>query len=455
LQARPERTREGRRELAGLSAVLLLALALRLGWALLVAGDPHSAPNYDGAWYERVARDLLAGVGVRGVDGQPTAFFPPGYPALLASAYAVFGTHAAVAKVLNALLATLSCLFAWGAGRAAYGPRVGLVAALLLAASPGDVFYAGLTLSEPAFACALTGLVFAFLVWTRADASLPRWLLFGLLLGAASLVRGIALLFPAVLLAAWLAAQGSTRRTWLRFACVAAGTALAVAPWTLRNHVRLGSPILIASDGPNALLIAHWPGADGSQSLDVWDFRLREYAELASLQNPRKEAEFARADLRYALGWMLSHPREELRLVPRRLFHTFKHDHYALQLTTRTRVDPATGERRTQLRWGLGPGGTALTNPRSLLGLARFADAAFFALVLFAALGATRVFSRGARAGLVVPGSLLFFLAAHGVLFWGDVRFHAPFVPMLAILAAVAIDGRRRPWAIQPGEAAR
>jgi hypothetical protein len=95
-----------------------------------------------------------------------------------------------------------------------------------------------------------------------------------------------------------------------------------------------------------------------------------------------------------------------------------------------------------------------VTHPRSLLGLARFADAAFFALVLLAALGATRVFSRGARAGLVVPLCVLFFLAAHGVLFWGDVRFHAPFVPMLAILAAVAIDGRRRPWAIQPAEEA-
>jgi hypothetical protein len=134
---------------------------------------------------------------------------------------------------------------------------------------------------------------------------------------------------------------------------------------------------------------------------------------------------------------MLAHPREELALVPKRLFHTFKHDHYALPLTTRTQVDPASGARRTELR-----------PTKSLLGLARLADAYFFALVLFAAVGATRVFSRAARPGLVVPLGVLFFLAAHGIVFWGDVRFHAPFVPMLAILAAVAVDGRSRPWAI-------
>jgi 4-amino-4-deoxy-L-arabinose transferase-like glycosyltransferase len=442
LVARPEGAAGGAepQPWLALAATGIAALALRLGWGLLVAGDSHAAPGYDGAWYDRVARDLLAGAGVRGVDGRPTAFFPPGYPALLAAAYAGFGVHPAVPKCLNAVLATLGCLLTYAVGREAYGWRVGLVAAALLALCPGDVFYAGVTLSEPAFACAQTGLVLAFLVWTRRDAPPLRWLAFGALLGAASLVRGIALLFPVVPLAAWLAAGRPARQTALRFGLVALGTALAVAPWTLRNQLRLGHPILIASDGPNALLIGHSPLADGSQSLAVWEFRVREYAHLAALENPRKEVEYARADLRTALAWMLAHPREELALVPKRLFHTFKHDHYALPLTTRTEVDAATGARRTQLR-----------SAKSLLGLARLADAYFFGLVLFAAVGATRVFSRAARPALAVPTSVLFFLVAHGIVFWGDVRFHAPFLPMLAVLAAVAVDGRVRPWALQRG----
>lgn len=420
-----------------LAAVLLAALALRLAWGLGMAGDSHAAPSYDGTWYGRVARDLLAGDGVRGIDGRPTAFFPPGYPAVLAAAYAVFGIHPALPKVLNAVLATLACLFTYLAGRAAYGWRVGIAAAALLAACPGDVFYAGVTLSEPLFGCALTGLVLAFLLWNRPGAARLRWLGFGVLLGAASLVRGIALPFAVVPLAAWLADRSRARGAWLRFALVALGVALAVAPWTLRNQLRLGYPILIASDGANALLIAHSPIADGSQSLAVWEWRVREYAALAALENPRKEVEYARADLRSALAWSLAHPREELALVPKRLFHTLKHDHYALPLTTRTRVDPASGERRTELR-----------PPKSLLGFARLADAYFLGLLLFAALGATRVFSRPARGALVVPFGVLFLLVAHGVVFWGDVRFHAPFVPLLAILAGVAVDGRRRPWAL-------
>src|SRR5262245_52800957 len=426
-----------------LAAILLVALGLRLGWGLAVAGDSHAAPSYDGAWYDRVARDLVAGAGVRGVDGRPTAFFPPGYPAFLAAFYAVFGAHPALPKILNAALATLTCLLTYTAGRAAYGWRVGIAAAGLVAASPGDVFYAGVTLSEPLLTCALTGLVLAFLLWNREAAPRSRWLSLGLLLGAASLVRGIALPFAAVPIAAWLVERGPGGGTWLRSGLLALGIALAVAPWTLRNHLRLGYPILIASDGANALLIAHSPIADGSQSLAVWDWRVREYAHLAELENPRKEVEYARADVRSALAWMLSHPGEELALVPKRLFHTLKHDHYALPLTTRTRVDLASGARVTELR------------PRkSLLGLARLADLYFFGLLLLAAIGATRVFSRAARGALVVPLGVLFLLVAHGVVFWGDVRFHAPFVPLFAILAGVAVDGRRRPWAIAAGDPA-
>src|SRR5262245_9155472 len=256
-----------------LAATLLVALGLRLDWGLAVAGDSHAAPSYDGAWYDRVARDLVAGAGVRGVDGRPTAFFPPGYPAFLAAFYAVFGAHPALPKILNAALATLTCLLTYTAGRAAYGWRVGIAAAGLVAASPGDVFYAGVTLSEPLLTCALTGLVLAFLLWNREAAPRSRWLSLGLLLGAASLVRGIALPFAAVPIAAWLVERGPGRETWLRSGLLALGIALAVAPWTLRNHLRLGYPILIASDGANALLIAHSPIADGSQSLDVWDWR--------------------------------------------------------------------------------------------------------------------------------------------------------------------------------------
>jgi hypothetical protein len=78
----------------------------------------------------------------------------------------------------------------------------------------------------------------------------------------------------------------------------------------------------------------------------------------------------------------------------------------------------------------------------------------FLGLLFLAAIGSTRVFSRAARGAIVVPLGALFLLIAHGLVFWGDVRFHAPFVPLFAILAGVAVDGRRRPWAIAPGDPA-
>jgi 4-amino-4-deoxy-L-arabinose transferase-like glycosyltransferase len=430
--------RAGRHRL--LLAILLGALAVRLVYALLIDGAPHRIGSYDGTWYDRVARDLAAGKGVRGVDGQPTAFFPPGYPALLAVAYALFGSSFVVARLLNCVLATLTCFFTYRIGARAYNEAVGLLAAGLFAFFPGDVFYASQTLSEVSFTCALSGCIYVFLVWNAEPrrVSEARWLLFGLLLGWTALIRGLALLYLSVPLAIWLGTRGWGRATLSRGALAALGLVLAVAPWTLRNWAVMGHPILIASDGPNALIIAHSPVANGSQSIESWNFRLREFEQLVGIGNPRSEAEFARADLRYGLRYLLTHPRHELSLVPKRIFHLFRHGHYALEHSTVLGVDKKTGRQRVRVRL-----------PREYRRLARFTDVFFFLLLGFALLGTTRVFSRAARAGLIVPLTPLFFVMAHGILFWGDPRFHAGFVPMLAILAAVAVDGRRRPWTIR------
>jgi 4-amino-4-deoxy-L-arabinose transferase-like glycosyltransferase len=425
-----------------LLAVVAAAFLLRAAYALLYCGDLPGGPRFDGTWYERVARDLLAGEGVRGVGGQPTAFFPPGYPALLAAAYAVFGASATVARLLNCAFGALTALCVFHIGRLAYNRRVGLLGAALFAVFPGDVFYAGLTLSEPAFTCAFSACLLLFLVWNRDPAPTRwRWLVFGLLLGGAAMIRGIAVPFLIVPAIVWARTLGLRRETLARTLAAGLGLALALLPWTLRNQLVMGYPLLLASDGANALIIAHSPLADGSQSQEIWAYRWETYAELIDfdrVRNPQAEVEVARQDLRHAARYFLTHPRRELLLVPLRLYHLLRNDHHALRHATVRERDPETGELRSRIRRG-----------QETARLAAFADAWFFGVLTLAALGATRAFSPAARAGLLVPATPLFFLAIHAIVFWGDPRFHAPFVPMLALLAALAVDGRRRPWALQ------
>jgi len=81
--------------------------------------------------------------------------------------------------------------------------------------------------------------------------------------------------------------------------------------------------------------------------------------------------------------------------------------------------------------------------------LSGVANAYFSTLLLFALLGFTRTLAWDARTTAIVPLTFLYFNLLHGVVLFGHPRFHAVFLPLLAILAAVGIDGRRRPWRLQ------
>ena len=71
--------------------------------------------------------------------------------------------------------------------------------------------------------------------------------------------------------------------------------------------------------------------------------------------------------------------------------------------------------------------------------LALLADVPFYAVLVLALAGARRAFSRRRPAALILPMSAIYITLLHGALFAGDPRFHAPLLPVLAILAASAL----------------
>jgi hypothetical protein len=130
-----------------------------------------------------------------------------------------------------------------------------------------------------------------------------------------------------------------------------------------------------------------------------------------------------RAEVRRAVRYMLSHPLRELSLVPRRWRHLFAHDHDALTWAAPRGV-------RGEIR---GPVISDVWDRRA----AALADAAFYASVLLALAGLPACFDSRRPLRLLLPGTLLYTLFLHGLLFAGDARFHAPLYPILAILAPV------------------
>ncbi|HYQ79222.1 MAG TPA: hypothetical protein VEP91_08990 [Solirubrobacterales bacterium] len=274
----------GRVGVAALVAILLLGLGLRLGEAW-----DGRAPVYDAKAYAAIAANLEHGEGFTVGPGatQPSSNYSPGLPLFVAGLYEVTGgVHERLARVVLALIGTLSVLFAYligrRLGRALQRPRSGevagvpaheaplvscaghrrpnspivwpaLVGALAVAIYPALLEYQGMLMSEPLAATLLSGGVLAVL-WAW-DGGWARWLLPGALFGSLALARpeylGVAALVAIVI------ALRSLRNDWrtsLLPAVVFLTAALVViAPWTLRNAVALDRFVPISTGGGQVL----------------------------------------------------------------------------------------------------------------------------------------------------------------------------------------------------------
>ena len=391
---------------------MLLALVLRIACARALALDVRSAFAFDASFYDSLARRLADGGAYADHLGNPTAFFPPGYPAVLAVAYFAFGQSQFVAWTLNAVSGALTCLFVFLIGARLFSPALGLAAAGLLAVFPGDVFRSAAIMSEAVFGCLLSAAIYLFARWDGPEdgvgATRPgRWLCFGLLLGGATLVRAAGLIFLAGPAVVWLVRDG-VREAVARTAITLAGLLLVVLPWTVRNASLLGAPVL-STDGTFAFFNAHNPLADGSQSFDMNEIRAREWPWIAHLPPTEREIALSREELRYGVRYLLGHPRRELASIAPRLGYLYGSDHHPLSDHGSSRVHRAA-------IWG--------------------ADLFFFAVLILALLGVPEtVRPLGSR--LVLPATVLCVTTVHGVLFFGDPRYHAPLAPVLALLAVV------------------
>jgi len=367
----------------------------------------------------------VAGWGYVGFDWAPTAHWPPGYPLLLAGIYWLFGPSLFAAKVANALLGSATVLLTYRIGCELGRPRTGLVAAAVLALFPGDVLFAPTILSEALFAALFSAALWLFLrASNRASTRTRVWIVFGLLLGAAALVRGTAVVMLPIFTLTWLARGTTLRRTMRYSAAAVAGLVLALVPWTVRNQLRLGYPILIGTNGANALWVGQSAIATAEQILPPNP--AQEPAPALELRNPQLEVATARARTREALGWMLERPDRVVTMVPAKIHLMYKDDRGAypwIEDGLRKVVRP---ERR---RW-----------------FDALVDGYYFAVLALALVG-TRHFLGGDRGAVLLPITVAWFTLMHAMLFFGSTRFHHPLLPVLALMAAgelVAWTGRAR-----------
>ncbi len=258
-----------------LPGILALALLLRLAAGL--SQDHLSA-------YERVGGDswVYLDIGynlMTGYDYSEVAIpMAPLYPVLTGIAQRLFDREAAiiVVRVLQALLGTAICFFAYRLARLIAGQRAGLMAAGVLAVSPVFVLESAQILTETIYVfLLLAGLwVYCEAIAIRVTPSVPshrvpvgKVVIAAILLGLATLTRAPLLLFPLGLALHLLLVYG-WRHGLQRAALLLAIYGLVVSTWTAVNWFKWNR-VVIGAEGFAAFLYIGATDWQGPSQVDV------------------------------------------------------------------------------------------------------------------------------------------------------------------------------------------
>ena len=257
-----------------LAGIIGVAVVLRLASAIYQGDAVAPLPGiYDQISYDELARRVISGHGFTfpvawwpmTQAGAPTAHWSFLYTLYLAAVYLVFGLHPLAARVVQAIIAGI--LYPWLSyrlGRRLFGGPVGLAAAAISALYPYFVYYGGALMTETFYILAvLWALDLTMEISQRREVGLrisgvgfpsilgtaKPWLLLGLALGLATLLRQLILFFVPFLFAwlLWVAARrkaaGESGSTSERLRPMLAGMlasvvviAALIAPWTVRNY---------------------------------------------------------------------------------------------------------------------------------------------------------------------------------------------------------------------------
>jgi hypothetical protein len=235
-----------RRQRLALGLVLLFVVVTRVGWVLHIReSDPSATLSPDTPSYVQPARALAhtGAFNLRPDSDHPIYLRTPGYPTLIAMAFAVHQSETAF-LVLQAVLSCVTVLLAYVIAAKVWRPTVGIAAAAVLAVEPLQFAASGTLLTESIFSLVLlSAIAIGFRAFAPGLLRLRWCALLGGALAIATLIRPTTYYLPLFVTALIVVAA---RRHGAR--TVAAGVALFLVPivliiggWQVRNHFEVAS----------------------------------------------------------------------------------------------------------------------------------------------------------------------------------------------------------------------
>ena len=400
-------------------AVFALAIVPRAAWVAYNDREPQGLN--DPTLYNLLADIMADGGGYSRPTGEPFAYYPVGFPATVAGlkkAGDIFGWERSIfsIKMMNGIFGAATSVMLFVLATRLFDRRVAFAAGALHAIFPSQVFYTGTILSEPLFTMLFVGalLILLWKPWSRAG--MPYWQLAaaGLVLSAATMTRGITLLFPLVLLGVWFFYLESRKRALLQTLVLFAGIAVLIVPWSIRNSIQFGQLTGPSTNLGDDLCIGNFNGSDGRFTITGKCFEGTEGLEPQEVEIKRN-----REGLRIAIEDVVTHPVRMPKLVAQKAWWLLYKDDDGL--------------------WAAESYGNDyfISHPmREILSFA--ANAIYYATGAIVLLGAAAfALARDVRRCVVLLAML--YVLAVPLAFFGDPRFHYPAMPLAIVIAVATI----------------
>ncbi len=387
-------------------SILLVAFILRLAWVLVF----QTAPGPDAASYDELGWRLATGQGYVNEDGSPTAFWPIGYPAWLATIYLIWGHSWLAAGVMNAVLGTVIVFLTYWLARQIVSTRQAVLAAAIIAFLPSYVVaYTSNLRNETLYAV----FVLLALIATVHAVRSPNWrtvIVLGVVIGLGAYVRPTLLLFPFVIGVLFLIDSGLTsKRAISMTTLIVCVVIVTISPWTVRNYQAMDDFVLTATNGGITFYVGNGPGATGK-------YRRVDKAVFSD----RSEMTVYREGFTKGIENILSDPVEWVTILPVKVWYLWRSDISSMAPYLLPK------HHQSHLRW------------LRVLGQSYYTVIVLVALVGLCTSSPLRYWRQPSILLLVL--TLVYWTLFH-MMFHGQGRFHMPMVPVVVVLAIHLFPG--------------
>ncbi len=266
-----------------LGCVLAIAFAVRVVAAFAIqASLPPGELDLiagDASGYWDLAEDIADGREYSIYSPPRRVLRMPGFSAILAASFKLFGPSPMPARILLAAIGTLGCALVFVLGRRLFDERIGLIGAAMTAVLPTFVGFSPLFLSETAFAATLVASLIpaAALLQGLATESTPasttscRAASCGALIGLACYMRPSWLLWAPFVAGLSILAGRARPAAWIAALLIGGATFLMLLPWALRNQRVTGHFVLTTLWMGPSLYDGLHPAATGDSEMSFFD----------------------------------------------------------------------------------------------------------------------------------------------------------------------------------------